>query len=229
MNNLVKDYERVDDLQLNGLKIIQDPSKYCFSSDAVLLANFVRAKKTENVLDMCSGSGVVGILVYEKTKPNNVTLLELQQNFAEMSKRSIELNGLQDKIKVVNSSVQNSLNIFKPESFSVICCNPPYKSLKGHKLSGKNEIDVCKYEVELSLEELVKTASKLLNYGGKFFFVYDSSRLVEIITTLKKYGLEPKKLEFVYPKSTIRSFVVLVEAKKNAKSGVIVSPPKILN
>ncbi len=228
--DLLKTDERLDDLQLNCLKIIQNKKLYCFTSDAVLLANFVKARKTDKVLDLCSGSGIVGILVNEKNKPNHTTLLEIQPELVDMAKRSVELNELQNQISVVNLSVQEaSKKVEMQEKFSVVCCNPPYKKIDGHKLSNNNSIDMCKYELTLKLDELFNCTSKLLKYGGKFYFVHESSRLTEIVETLKKHNLEPKKIQFVYPKKNANSNVVLISATKHGKSGVLICPPKILN
>ena len=214
--------ERIDDLLFKDMHIIQNKTLYTFTSDAVLLANFIKAKKTDNVVDLCSGSGIVGILFQAKNECK-MTLVELQPKMAEMSQKSLMLNNLQDTIKVVNTSVQECVKVLGQEKFDVVLCNPPYKKPETHKITETKEIAMCKYELMLTFDELCLSASKLLRFGGKFCFVHDSSRVIELITTLKKYNLEPKKLEFCFPKNKENSNVVLVQAVKGGKSGVIVT------
>lgn len=215
--------ERLDDLQYDNLYIIQNKTKYCFTSDAVLLANFVKAKHNDKVVDFCSGSGIVGILAYAKNHCSKMSLVEVQPDFCDMAKRTVELNNLQEKIEVVQCRVQDVLNYFEQGSIDVVVCNPPYKVAENHNVTEKKDIAMCKYELFLSLDELIKSASKILKFGGKFFFVHQSNRITEIILTLSKYGFEAKKLEFCYPAQKQLSNVVLIEAVKGAKSGVLVT------
>lgn len=220
---VLQDNERLDDLQYNNLYIIQNKTKYCFTSDAVLLANFVKAKKSDIVVDFCSGSGIVGILVYAKNNCKKMHLVEIQSSFCDMANRTIRFNGLQDKIDVHQLKVQDAVNEFGHGSVDVVVCNPPYKVAENHNVTEKQEIAMCKYELFLSLDELISSASKILKFGGKFYFVHQSNRITEIILTLKKYGMEAKKMEFCYPAQKSLSNVVLVEAVKGAKSGVLVT------
>lgn len=215
--------ERLDDLLFNEMHIIQNSKKYCFTSDAVLLANFAKAKKKDECLDLCSGSGIVGILMHAKQLPKKMTLVELQPDFCDMARRSIELNNLESKIDVINSSVQDLPKLLGGKTFDVITCNPPYKIAKNHKITEQKDIAMCKYELTLTLEELIKNVSKLLKFGGKFYFVHESSRLAEIIVTLQKYNLHPKRLEFCFPTNKTNSNVVLIEAVLGAKDGVIIT------
>lgn len=222
-NVILNENERLDDLLFNDMHIIQNKNYYAFTSDAVLLANFAKAKKSDNCLDLCSGSGIVGILFYAKNLCKSVKLIEIQPEFCQMATKSVVLNNLQDKIEVINCSVQNLPELLKGQTFDVITCNPPYKLASTHKISENEKIAMCKYELTLTLEQLICSVSKLLKFGGKFYFIHESSRLSEIISTLKKYNLEPKKLEFCYPSTKSVSNVVLVEAVLGAKSGVIVT------
>ena len=219
----LKENERLDDLLFNDMHIIQNKNEYCFTSDAVLLANFAKAKKTDKVVDLCSGSGIVGILFYAKNLCKSMTLVEVQQHFCDMAQRSVALNNLQDKISVVNSKVQDVLSILERENFDIVLCNPPYKKADSHKISEKAEIAMCKYETMLTFDELCSVTSKLLRFGGKFCFVHESNRLCEIVATLQKYNLEPKKIEVCYPAQKKESNVVLIEAVKGGKSGVIIT------
>lgn len=226
-NNVVleKD-ERLDDLQYNGLKIVQNKKLYCFSSDAVLLCNFIKAKKTDIIVDFCSGSGVVGILAQAKTGAYKLIMIEKQKELFNMCKKTIVLNGLTEKIQVFNDDVKNAPKVLGLDKYDVVCANPPYYLPSQKKMSENKIIDTAKFETDLSFDDLCKSASRILKYGGKFFLINDSERVAELVTTLKKYSLEPKVLEFVFPnkkldhnQKTFSSNVVLIEAVKNGKSG----------
>jgi len=220
--------ERVDDLQINNTFIIQNKKMYCFTSDAVLLANYAKANGKDTVIDLCSGSGIVGILLSQKTKAKKIKCVEIQPEFCDMIKRSIMCNALSDRMEVVNCSVQNATKNLSLESASVIVCNPPYKNKDTHKITENPKIAMCKYETTLNFDELALAVFKLLKFGGKFYFVHETNRLAEIITTLKKYNLEPKNITFVYPKNNMNSHIMLVEAVKGGKSGIIVKPSVVL-
>lgn len=229
MNNVqLLENERIDDLEFNNLNIIQNNDLYCFTCDAVLLANFAKAKKTDKLLDLCSGSGIVGILTQAKNNNQNLTCVELQECMANMCNRSIQLNKLENIAKVVNCSVQEAPKVLGSEVFDVIVCNPPYKKTDSHKISEKAEIGICKYEIKLTFNELAKSVNSLLRFGGKFYFVHESCRLSELISTLKQNNLQPKRIKFVYPKKNANSHIVLIEAKKGAKDGLIIEPPIVL-
>lgn len=215
--------ERLDDLQYNNLQIIQNPNMYCFSSDAVLLCNFVKAKKTDTIVDLCSGSGVVGILAQAKTNASNLIMIEKQTKLADMCERSLQLNGLSSKAKVFCCDIEKTSEILKTyynkNAVEVVCCNPPYYLPSQKKLSGNKQIDIAKFEIELSLEKLCKVVSEILKFGGKFFMVNDSERIAEILSTLKKYKLEPKIIQFIYPNQSVSSNVVLIQCTKCGKPG----------
>lgn len=213
------DGERIDDLQFENLKIVQNKNLYCFSSDAVLLCNFVKAKSTDTIVDLCSGSGVVGILAQAKTKAKNLILVEKQADLAKMCQKSILLNNLQSKAKVLNIDIIDAPNILGVGKANVVCANPPYYLPSQKKLSGNQKIDIAKFEIALNFDSLCLVASKLLKFGGKFYFVSDSTRIAELLSTAKSHCLEPKVIEFVFPKFAEPSNVVLCECKKNGKSG----------
>lgn len=215
---MLKENERLDDLQFNNLFIIQNPDLYCFTSDAVELCNFVRAGVKDRIVDLCSGSGIIGILAQAKTNAKKVWLVELQSQLADMSKRSVEYNKL-NNIEVVNAPLQN---IHKQigTGYEVVVCNPPYKINAGGELSEKQEIAICKHEITVTLEEIVKEASALLKFGGRFYTVNKEERLTDLFCLMRKYGIEPKVLKI--RKSTKGANVVLVEGKKGAKSGLVI-------
>lgn len=208
--------ERLDDLQFNNLFIIQNPNLYCFTSDAVELCNFVKAGCKDRVVDLCSGSGVIGILCQAKTKAKQVYLVEIQEELANMSKRSVEYNKLTN-IEVINQPLQN-INKKIGTGFEVVVCNPPYKICNGGEVSEKPEIAMCKHEITVTLEEIVKEASALLKFGGRFYTVNKEERLTDLFCLMRKYNIEPKTLKI--RKSTKGANIILVEGKKGGRSGL---------
>lgn len=210
--------ERLDDLQLNGMYIIQNKFEYCFTSDAVALANFVHVSNNGRVVDLCSGSGVIGILVSAKNTVQDVTLVELQEYLADMSRRSIEYNKIKN-ISVVNSRLQGVSNTLGKGTFDCVVCNPPYKTTgSASKLSEKESIAICKHEITVTLEEIINEASLLLKFGGNFYTVNKEERLTDLICLCRKYNLEPKELKIL--KSSKGANIVLLKCKKGGKSGL---------
>ncbi len=208
----------------NGINIYQDDNLYCFTSDSILLSKFTKVKAGDCVADFCSGSGVVGFNLYALNKHliSKVTLVEMQKPLYDLSVKSIELNGLDDKFTALNLRLQDLGGDFMGK-FSLITCNPPYMAKERGFIDHKDFIAICRTEVELSLEELVLAISKALKFGGRVNLVHRADRLVEVITTLKAHGIEPKRLQFVSGGKK-EPYLFLMEGVKGGKSGI-----KILN
>ena len=215
---ILKEDERLDDLQYKDLYVIQNATKYCFTSDAVELANFVKVKPRDNMVDLCSGCGVVGILAMAKGKGRSCVLVELQEWLADMANRSLKYNNLEN-IHVVCDKLQGVSDKIGKEVFDVVSCNPPYKKLDGSKISDSHELALCKHEVGVTLEEVILEASKLLKYGGRFYIVQKASRLADIMWYCRNNQLEPKRLKIVPSNKGMP--VVLIEAVKGAKMGLV--------
>ena len=211
-SKLLKKGERLDDLELNNLMIIQNPSEYLFTSDSVALANFAKCKKNDVVVELCSGSGVIGILLNEKCHPKIVHMVELQTILADMCKRSIEYNDLQDSIVLHNRRLQGVEQELGYNIADVVVVNPPYKN-SNNKIGEKASINIAKHEIEVTLEEVVSTSAKLLKFGGTLFMVNKTERLTDIICTMRQYNIEPKIIKFL-------SNSVLVSGVSGGKSGV---------
>ncbi len=218
--------ERTEDLLLNGLKIYQDDELYCFTSDAVLLSKFATVKKGDVVADFCSGSGIVGIHLYglNAAKIASVTLFEMQKSLFDLSVKSIRLNGLENVFFAENVKVQNIPEKHR-EKFSLIVANPPYAQLNSGFVTEKREFAVCRAEIELTLEELIGAAAFSLKFGGRFCMVNRADRLAEICYTLKKYNLEPKRLQLISGKEN-KPYLLLIESVKGGKKGITVYPQK---
>ena len=226
-NSLVHENERLDDLEYNDLKLIQNIKGYKFSTDSVILANFGHARPNDVYVDLCSGSGVVAILFSCKNNLKKAYALELQPQLADMAKRSIEYNDLKEKIEVVNDDLSNLDKIFGCEKVDVITVNPPYNEVG--ETSATDEIAIATHELKTNLETIAKMSARVLKFGGKFYMVHRADRLASIIYELKKYKLEPKVLRVVYPKANKEPNLILVEAKKGAKPGIKIMQPLILN
>lgn len=225
--NLIKERERLDDLQ-NGCFIIQDPEKFCFGMDAVLLSGFAKIKKNENVLDMGTGTGIIPILLKSKTAGRHFTGLEIQEECAEMAERSVRYNHMEEDVSIVQGDIKEAAGIFGAASFHVVTCNPPYM-IGQHGLTNPHMPKaIARHEVLCTLEDVVSQASKLLTDRGRFYMVHRPFRLVEIMNVLTKYHLEPKRMQLVYPYIDREPNMVLIEALKGGNSRITIDPPLIV-
>ena len=217
----LKNNERLDDLQFNNLYIIQNKQGYCFTSDAVALANFVREKQGSTLVDLCSGSGVIGILAHAKNNLKKTILVELQKDLADMSHRSIEYNKL-SSVEVECSRLQGVSAKLGVGVYDAVTCNPPYKKCGTATLINENEsIAIARHEITVTLEEIILEASKLLKFGGNFYIINKEERLADMMVYLRKYNLEPKILKILPSKNGAN--VVMLKAKKGGKSGMTIS------
>lgn len=226
-NSLVKQDERVDDLQ-NGFYVIQDPQKFCFGMDAVLLSGFARIKKDELVLDMGTGTGIIPILLRARTEGKHFTGLEIQEECAEMAGRSVAYNGLETDIRIVQGDIKEAAEIFGAASFHVVTCNPPYM-IGAHGLQNPHMPKaIARHEVLCTLEDVVSQASRVLKDRGRFYLVHRPFRLTEIMNVLTKYKLEPKRMQLVYPYIDREPNMVLIEACKGGNPRITVERPLIV-
>lgn len=221
--------ERLDDLQLSGYEIIQDPKRFCFGVDAVLLTDFVKVKPGERVLDLGTGTGVIPILLEAKTKGTHFTGLEIQEESADMARRSVAHNHLQEKVDIVTGDIKEAAEIFQSASFDVITTNPPYM-LDQHGL--KNAADaktIARHEVLCTLDDILRESAKILEESkGRFYMIHKPFRLAEILTKMCQYRIEPKRLQFVHPYIDKEPTMVLIEGMRGGKSRVKVEPPIVL-
>ncbi len=224
----LKENERIDDLQRNGYKIIQNEKKFCFGMDAVLLSGFAHVKEGERLLDIGTGTGIIPILLEAKSDGYHFTGLEIQEESADMAARSVKLNGLTDKIDIICGDIKDAKDLFKPASFDVITTNPPYMIGK-HGLTGENrEKAIARHEIFCTLDDIASQAGELLKDKGRFYMVHRPFRLVEIFNTLTKYRLEPKRLKLVYPYIDKEPNMVLIEALKGGNPRLTVEKPLIV-
>ena len=221
--------ERLDDLQLDGLKIIQKKDGYGFTSDSVLLANFVKTKHSDKCVEIGAGCGIISLLVNYKEKPSKIFAFEMQKNPFDLAVRNVKLCNMQDSIYVVNSKIQDWNNYFRAGQIDVIFSNPPYFKYNSQVCGKSEEKVLSRFDKELSLDDMFGCCNKMLKFGGKLYFIFDSSRLLECIISMQKYNFAPKKIYFVHPNQTKNSTVFLCEAVLGGKSGLKILQPLFTN
>ncbi len=224
----IKENERLDELHRNGYQIIQNPDKFCFGMDAVLLSGFAEVRRGEKAIDLGTGTGIIPILLEAKTEGEHFVGLEIQEDSADMAARSVKLNGLQDKINIIIGDIKEASAIFQAASFDVVTANPPYMTNNHGLVNPKRELAIARHEILCTLEELVRETGKILKPGGRFYLVHRPFRLVEIISMLTKYKLEPKRMKLVYPYIDKTPNMVLIEALKGGRSRLKVEKPLIV-
>lgn len=227
-NNILKKDEEIEDLLLDGLKIIQNKNLYRLTSDAVIVANFIKAKTTDKLLDLGTGSGIIALLATYKNKLNNTVGVEIQNQLAEMANRTIKLNNLEGRITIVNQDMKDFAKENK-EVFDIVVSNPPYKKQGTSKLSVSESDKIARHETTITLNEICQIASKKLKFGGKFYICLDADRTAELIFDLKQAKLEPKRMFFTQSSESSQAKIVFVEAKKNGQEGIKVLPMLITN
>ena len=224
----LKPGERLDELQRNGYRIIQDPGRFCFGMDAVLLAGFAKVKPGERVVDLGTGTGIIPILLEARTKGASFTGLEIQAESADMARRSVLLNDLQDRVHIVDGDIKEAVQIFGAASCHVVTSNPPYMT-ENHGLQNPDQPKaIARHEVLCTLHDVVSQAAGLLMPGGRFYMVHRPFRLAEIMTELCGCGLEPKRMRLAYPFIDREPNMVFIEAVKGGKSRITVEKPLII-
>lgn len=222
------DGERIDDLHRNGYRIIQDPKRFCFGMDAVLLSGFASVKRGEKALDLGTGTGIIPILLEAKTCGEHFTALEIQEESADMARRSVRLNQLENKIEIVTGDIKNAKSIFQNKVFDVVTSNPPYMNVNHGLLSQESPKAIARHELLCTLDDVVKAASDCLKVSGRFYMVHRPHRLVEIFDACRRYKLEPKRMRMVQPYEGKEPNMVLIECAKCAKPMIKIEPPLIV-
>ena len=228
--NYLKNGERLDDLQLNGLHIIQNPEKFCFGMDAVLLSSFCAKtiRKKDKVLDLGTGTGIIPILLSAKAEPAHISALEIQDESVDMAKRSVNLNGLDEKIDIIHGDIKTASLNFGAAVFDAVTTNPPYMN-DNHGIKNPDiPKAIARHEILCNLDDIARESSKLLKTQGRFYMGHRPFRMTEIICTLAKYKLETKRICMVHPFVSKEPNMLLIEAVKNGKPFVKFEPPIIV-
>ena len=219
---------RLEDLQYKGLKIYQNKDLYCFTSDAVTLANFAKIKKGDKVCDFCSGSGIIAILLSAKNEPSEIYAVEIQNEMFELLQKNIELNNVEN-IKPILGDVKEFSKHIPAGSVDVVVCNPPYKK-KGASFHNENQVvATARHEIKLDLLGLLESVKRVLRFGGRFYISHDANRSAELLAKLKAFELEPKRMFFAQPSPQKNATLVFVEATRGGREGVEVLPTLISN
>lgn len=220
--------ERLDDLQINNYKIIQNPEKFCFGMDAVLLSAFAALRKGDNVLDMGTGTGILPLLLAAKTQAAHFDALEIQHESVDMAKRSVSYNNLNEKINITCGDICEASEIYGKCIYDAVTANPPYMNNKHGLKNPDMPKAIARHEILCTLEDIIRESSYVLKERGRLFMVHRPFRLAEIFTVLNKYRLEPKRMCLVYPYIYKEPNMVLIEAVKNGNSMLKIEPPIIV-
>ena len=221
-------HERLDDLHRGGYHIIQDPGRFCFGVDAVILSGFARVKRGENALDLGTGTGVIPVLLAAKTEGRHFTGLEIQPESAEMAARSVRLNELEERVSIVQGDIKEAAGIFGGSTFDVVVSNPPYMNSGGGLVNPREAKAIARHEILCSLEDVAAAAGKILRPKGRFYMIHRPHRLTDILTVLRQYKLEPKRVRFVHPYVDKPPTMVLVEAGRGGRPMVKVDAPLVI-
>lgn len=220
--------ERLDDLQIKGYEIVQSPGRFCFGMDAVLLSSYAKIRNRELALDLGTGTGILPILLEAKNEGEHYTGLEIQEESADMARRSVSHNGLEDKIDIVTGDIKEASGIFGAASFHVITTNPPYM-IGEHGLKNEKEaLYIARHEALCTLDDILRESARLLKPKGRFYMVHRPFRLPEILAKMSAYGIEPKRMRLVYPYIDKEPNMVLLEGLRGGRPRMQVEPPLIV-
>jgi len=220
--------EVIEDLG-DGFKIIQNKTMFCYGTDAAVLSDFIVAKPKEKLIDLCSGNGIIPILLCKKTRCNDITALEIQKEVCELTERSVKLNNLTERIEVVNGDLKEVKGSFDCGYFDVVTCNPPYMSAGTGKSNLSENVNIARHEIMCTLEDVIVSAAYLVKNGGRFYMVHRAERLSDIIYLMRCANLQPKRLTMVHANPQSEPSLVLIEAQKDRKSGLIITKPIYVN
>lgn len=223
--SLVRIDETLDDLQLKGIHIIQKKEGFRFGVDAVLLANFAKIKRNATVIDLCSGTGIIPFIIKGKSQCGLITGVEIQSEFAEMANRSSQYNKFEDEIKFVEGDLKDKSLLKTLGRVDVVTVNPPYKLHNSGILNETDRSTIARHEVCCTLEDVISAARTLLKDNGRFFMVHRPERLVDILSLMRKYKIEPKRLRFVHPKPGKAPNIVLVEGQRDGGAFLKIEDP----
>jgi len=223
---ILKENERIDDLQINNLKIIQNSQGFCFGIDSVLLSDFAKnIKINSKVIDLGTGTGIIAILLTAKTSVDSILGVELQEGVADMAKRSVILNHLENKVNIINEDIRNLNKLLNIGGYDAIVTNPPYMKQNTGLINENNAKLISRHEIECTLEDIAKISYKLLKDNGEIYMVHRPDRLVDIMGIFRKYKLEIKEMRLVYSNENSQANLVLIKAKKNGKPFLKIQKP----
>jgi tRNA1Val (adenine37-N6)-methyltransferase len=213
---------RVDDLELNGLKLKQDPNGFCFGIDAVYLANYSKCEEGEIVVDLCTGNGIIPVLLTAKIPAKKIYGVEIQKEVAELALENVRFNNLEEKIEIINEDLNNIVDLFGKAKIDVITCNPPYRTRGCGMVNEADTKAIARHEIKCTLEEVIKVSATLLRPLGKFYMIHRPDRICDILTLMREYKIEPKRIKFIQPSIDKNPEFVLIEGLRGGKKHVTV-------
>lgn len=228
MQTIIKPGERVDDLQRNGLHILQNPQGFCFGMDAVLLADFAQLRKRDRVADMGTGTGILPLLMSQNEPTARFDAFEWQADMADMATRSVAMNGLEDRIAIHTADYRQAYELVGRESMDAVVCNPPYGKQGGTLLNEQDSVTLARHETEATICDVAAACAAILRTHGRLYMVFPASRMLELCDALRQHRLEPKRIRMVCAKLQKPPYLVLVEAMKNARPGLLWMPPLVV-
>ena len=221
--------ERIDDLGINNIRLISDTDLFCFGTDSVLLTDFAKVRPGDTVADLCTGNGVIPVLLCAKYKAAKIYGIELQQPSYSLACRNAELNNLTDRLEFINDDVKNYRNYFRDGSFDVVTCNPPYMPARSGFVNPDDKKAIARHEIMINIEDIISVSSKLLKFGGHLYMVHRADRLCDIICTMRKYKMEPKRLCFIHPSPGKAPGLILVDGMTGANPALKIENPIYVN
>lgn len=227
MEVVLKVDERVDVLKKSGYKIIQNPKGFCFGVDAVLLSGFSKVRQGEKICDLGTGNGAIPLLMAHKSQAQFFGI-EIQNDAADMALRSVLMNGLSEKITIVQGDLKNAFSFFEKNTFDIVLSNPPYMTTECGKQNPCDLKNIARHEIFCTLDDVVRIASGLLNSRGRFYMIHRPERLQEILCAFETYKISAKRMRFVFPFIDKSPTMVLIEGVKSAKKGVVVEKPLVM-
>lgn len=221
----MSEFEKIEDLGLKGYKVIQDKSEFCFGSDAILLSRFARPKKGARVLDLCTGTGIIPVLLWGLHTLSSIDAVEIVPRVAQMAQRTMKMNNLEESIRVICADLKDAPKIYGKRAFDVVTCNPPYMHAGGGIVNPSDNLAIARHEIACTLDDVVRVSKSVLKPCGKLFMVHRSDRLCDVIATFRKYKIEPKRLQIVYPSSKKEASLILIEGAEGGRPQLRLEKP----
>lgn len=225
MEKYIREDETLDDLQLKGLHLIQKKNAFRFGIDAVLLANFAEVKRKHRVIDLCTGTGIVPLIIEGKKEPKNILGIEIQDEFVEMANRSAKINNISEKVTFLQGDLKDKKFLKAIEKADVVTVNPPYKLNSAGILNSEDKLAVARHEILCSLEDVIVAARILLKDNGRLYMVHRPERLADILCLMRKHKIEPKNIRMIHPNSKKAPNIVLVEGQRDGGAFLKFQPP----
>ena len=221
--------ERIDDLGIKGFRLIQDTDLFCFGTDSVLLTDFCKVRLGSRVADLCSGNGIIPVLLCAKYNPGRVVGIELQEPSYNLACRNAELNGIADVVRFINADAKNYREYFSCGSFDAVTCNPPYMPSKSGYINPDDKKAIARHEIMINIEDIISISAGMLKFGGHLYMVHRADRLCDIVCTMRKYKMEPKRLRFVHPDPHKAPGLVLIDGMMGANPSLKIEPHMYVN